>query len=140
MAKELGGLRRCRVSYSESVEDVIHKDFAIECKYGKQVPKYSLVSKPEVKYPYILIPSKFTLKPFGMGGNNLLSMFDFREEKRRFKFLEKGINQALSYNPDKIPLLCFKAPNMRGFIYCMRYLDFFSGRLRFVQLPSQQLQ
>lgn len=45
VAKALGGLRRVRISYSESCEDVIHHLLAIECKYGKSIPKKAMVGK-----------------------------------------------------------------------------------------------
>ena len=45
VAKALNGTRRSRVNYGESIEDVAHPFFAIECKYGKCIPKKALEGK-----------------------------------------------------------------------------------------------
>lgn len=125
----LGGQRRVRIDYSESVEDVIHPRFAIEVKYGKQVPKYCCVAEPVILYDtkvglvcdaYVLFPSKdigWMLK--GVKPNS-----EFMKSRScRCGFIEAGIAQARAYNKDKVPVLCVKAKNMRNFVLVMQYGD-----------------
>jgi len=83
-AVALGGMRRVRIRYSESIEDVHHILYSIECKYGKSIPNKALKGK-------------------------------------QCKFLDRAWEQAVGYNPDKIPLVCLKRPRMRGFIIISDY-------------------
>lgn len=113
IAEFFGGLRRCRVSYSESCEDIIHDSLAIEVKYGRQIPKYARVDVPTKIGPLYLIPSDYRGEPLA-----------WVEGKRcDGKFLVDGMAQAESYNPDKLPLLCLKPRNRRGFVICFWYYD-----------------
>ena len=45
VAKFFGGMRRSRVSYSESVGDIIHPTYSIEVKYGSQIPNKALIGR-----------------------------------------------------------------------------------------------
>ena len=45
VADVVRGTRRTRVNYAESVGDVIHPKYSIECKYGKQIPNKALIGK-----------------------------------------------------------------------------------------------
>ena len=45
VADVMRGTRRIRVSYAESVGDVMHPTYSIECKYGNQIPKKALIGK-----------------------------------------------------------------------------------------------
>ena len=116
VAKALGGLRRIRVSYSESIGDVLHKKYSIECKYGKQVPSYADVSYPTYLYTkahrYLLIPSDYI-------GDAVL-VFDRVDSGVRGEFLEKAFRQARRYAPRKQPLVCVKPRYRRGFIAITR--------------------
>lgn len=110
VAEALGGVRRVRVSYSESVGDIVHPHYSIEVKYGKQVPKYCIVKKPTMlkceDRNYKLMPSKFM--------NDTFHVYDY-EECARDKFLADCFWQARQYS-DKTPLVCMKPPRYHGFI------------------------
>lgn len=118
VAEAIGGVRRIRINYSESVEDVIHPWYGVEVKYGKQVPKWV----ENIEDPIVL--------------NNVLVLFrvvsnwgEWREPttdvcRSKVAFLVDGISQAKSYNMDKDPLLCMKRPRMRGFVAVMLYSDY----------------
>ena len=108
VAEALGGLRRIRVQYNESICDVIHGLYSIEVKYGKQIPKYCLIERPTLLVTngscYALRHSK-----------------DHRVRKVKVEvkstvFLDKAFEQAKGYAPDKLPLVCLKARGMHGFI------------------------
>ena len=115
VAKHLNGLRRVRVNYGESCEDVAHKTFAIECKYGKQVPGYTKVKTPiELNREYYLIPSACL-------GQIPTEVVDVGYD---LEFLQRGMAQAQSYNEDKIPLLCLKPPNWKRFIMVFWKTDY----------------
>lgn len=108
-AELLGGMRRIRVAYSESVEDVIHEVYSVEVKYGKQVSKYLDVDVPTVlNEKYLLIPSEYWGQTF----------YDWNHRSIGYDltFVKRGLEQAAEYNPDKIPLLCVKRPRMRGVV------------------------
>lgn len=115
VAKLLGGIRRVRVAYSESIEDVLHKKFAIEVKYGKQVPKWVVNVKPLVcfndEFDFVVISSKDINK-----GKT------YKVVRKRVKFVMDGLSQALQYDKSKkkkIPLLCLKPTRYRGIIFCV---------------------
>ena len=116
VAKELGGLRRIRVSYSESIGDVLHKKYSIECKYGKQVPAYCNVSYPTYLYTkghrYLLTPSDYIGRP--------VLCFDREDRNIRGEFLEKAFRQARQYAPKKQPIVCVKPRYRRGFVMIER--------------------
>lgn len=118
VAKVLGGLRRHRVSYSESIEDVLHPYYSVEVKYGKQVPKCCRVKKPTViksgRRWFLLIPDGFwksetssEVQWIHLGGPMV---------NKRVKFLEKAMDQAASYSEDKIPIVGLKPRRCRGVI------------------------
>lgn len=44
-------------------------------------------------------------------------------EGKRCRFLDKAFEQARSYNPTLIPMVCLKRPSMRGFISVLNYPD-----------------
>lgn len=116
----LGGVRRLRADWSESIEDVSHPHFAIEVKYGKQCPKWCTVKHPTSNGEFDLIPSN--MWRWGMPTDHFKILCQTRDE-----FLRKGIAQALSYNPEKIPVLCLKPKGYRGFIVCLRHQDYLKG-------------
>ena len=140
VAKLLGGMRRSRVMYSESVEDVIHKDFAIECKYGKQIPKWVQYKgfPITVNKKYVIITMSDLISQIRMN----TGVF-YTETGVRTKFVDNAINQALGYDSSKkkIPLIAMKPPRYRGVIFCVRLRDFerFKNRIG-RQLRMQQYQ
>ena len=113
-AKLLGGTRRVRVMYSESCEDVHHTDYAIEVKYGGQVPKWVA----DVKRPVILNDG---LVLFKVGSGYCGWVMDTIYKK--CKFIEDGLKQASSYNPTKPALLVMKRRGQRGMVGCMYLTD-----------------
>ena len=119
VAKILGGRRRIRVQYSESIEDVIHPMYAIEVKYGKQIPKWVVSRCMTVNERYILFPLEY-LPRYGLAGLiSLASQWPVRVFKSKTKFIEDGLRQALSYREHGIALLCMKRPRMRGVVGCL---------------------
>ena len=116
VAKVLGGMRRVRIQYSESCEDVHHDTLAIECKYGLQVPKTVMVKYPTLyNDDLVLIPSKYLY-------DMLMCLVPKRGQT--LKFVLRGMAQASKYNDDKIPVLCLKRPRVVGFVMCMWLDDF----------------
>ena len=116
IAEALGGKRRMRVSYSESIGDIIHPKYSIEVKYGKQIPKILRVRHPMVLQ---LGLSRYTLEP---SYNGLCHCWSYKKIGRNsLKFLEKAFDQAKRYNPTKKPLVCLKPPNYKGFIKVKEY-------------------
>lgn len=113
VAKLLGGIRRVRVSYSESIGDVIHPIFSIEVKWGKQIPKCVVTDHPTIFGDYVVISTKQL-------GEDIVK-WEYRN--KHLKFLEKGIKQAIRYDRSKIPLLAMKPRHFRGVIFAMRYND-----------------
>ena len=119
-AELLGGTRRIRITYSESVEDVIHDKYAVEVKQGKQIPLYCRVLSPVAYYypdgtVYVVFPSKYL---WMLEENCYLPL-----KRKCCKFIEAGLSQAHSYDPKKVPLLAMKSPNMSGVVFAMYYLD-----------------
>lgn len=124
VAEYFGGVRRVRVSYSESVGDVIHPEYSIEVKYGKQVPKYMVPQWPVVLtvdgVKYVTMPSgmflqhtiRKTLEPMWCA---LIT----REVSG--EFLTQAFEQAERYYPDKRPIVCCKRPRQRGFNVIWRW-------------------
>ena len=120
VAEKLGGTRRVRVSYEEKIEDVLHPRYALEVKYGNQVPAYCCVKILTSNGEYDLIPS---------------SQWSWGIPPRRFKiqritrdqFIVDGLAQACGYNPKKIPMLCVKAKGMQGFVIILRHSDYLRG-------------
>ena len=109
IAKALGGLRRIRVSYRESIGDIIHPYYSIEVKYGKQVPKCCRVRKPTIIFSkektYSLVPSC-----------RKTGKYDIVHKMRGLKFLDRAFRQAKRYCPDKTPLVALKPKNYKGYV------------------------
>ena len=123
-AKLLGGQRRVRVSYAESVEDVLHPRYGIECKYGKQVPGYCKVKEvTRLNDDYLLVPSDCFGKRNGKWEEKTVG-YDL-------EFLQKGMAQAQSYDSEKIPVLCLKPQRWSGFVLCFWYADYVNEYLSF---------
>ena len=114
-AKILGGTRRVRINYSESCEDVHHTVFAIEVKYGKQIPKWV----GRVKLP-VFVDGVFIL--FRLSSMSQAHMATEIKRSKGLGFLIKGLEQARSYG-NKIPILCMKPPQYRDLIGCMYITD-----------------
>lgn len=121
VASLIGGLRRSRgADWSESIEDVIHDKFAVEVKYGKQIPKYVQQDRLTVmlgdKSHYVV----FTLE---QDKRRSEGRFEYRKS---IKFIEHGIRQAMRYDKTgtKIPLLAMKPKRYRGIIFCCRWVDY----------------
>lgn len=116
----LGGKRRIRVSYSESVEDVLHDIFSIEVKYGKQVPKTVVVKEPTYYGDdYVLMPSKDYLWMLWRGKKPV----SFKRCSATM-FLHDGLTQAAKYCDKKTPVLSMKPTGHRGLILCFWTKDY----------------
>ena len=112
VANVLGGTRRVRINYSESCEDVHHTKYAVEVKYGLQVP----VWVRKIKEP-ILVNDLVVLFPLGSFASRSFS--EAKSINKKIKFIIDGMIQASSYcrtegGPTKPPLLCMKGPRQRG--------------------------
>ena len=133
-AKLLGGTRRVRINYSESVEDVIHAKYAIEVKQGNQIPKYCIVKEPVI---YTTVSDAYIL--FHSSDIDILEDRTSRgwliqtQEQKNCEFIEKAIEQARSYDRKKVPLVCLKPCYFRGLILVMHYSDWF-----FIDSEDQQ--
>ena len=123
----LGGVRRIRTNYGESIEDVLHPFLAIEVKYGKQIPQWSRVKHPTSNGDFVLIPSTCW--------NWKIVSFDDVQQTRD-SFLWKGIAQAHAYSPGKVPVLCLKPNNFKGLVIVMRKDDYLRGPL--IRLAPQE--
>lgn len=139
VAEFFGGKRVIRVSYGESSPDVLHPTLAIECKYGNQVPKSLRVSAPtrfmSNGKPIIGFPAGELKK------NNTV----FEDcEKHCMKFCIDGLVQAMSYEEcaGKLPVLCLKAPRMRGFVVVCSEGDYEKVKSAYSNrpLPAQEEQ
>ena len=123
VARVLGGLRRSRgYNFGDSIEDVIHSEYAIEVKYGNQVPKWVRYPKPFITNDYAVVSlDNYALKVV-------------RRQVKRVKFVEDGLKQALSYDSTgrKVALLVMKPRGYRGLIFAMKREDLggFIGFLR----------
>lgn len=118
----LGGVRRIRINYSDSIEDVSHPIYAVEVKQGKQVP----VWVAEIREPVIL-NDLVVLFPLPS-----LSSRSFEEAKTMRKpkigFIIDGMCQAYSYCTAKRPILCMKRPRQQGVVACMYVLDYMNSQ------------
>ena len=134
VAKFFGGRRRVRVSYDESIGDIIHYRLSIEVKYGKQIPKYLI---PPQGYPTVLCvgAARYRMAHSSCIIPDLNHRLGRRRRRhafqvnalvwgtrriRRAKFLKDAMEQARSYNPTLKPLVCVKAKRMRGFVAIWR--------------------
>ena len=118
-AEAFGGIRRVRISYSERAGDIIHPLFSIECKWGKQIPKW--VKDGPIIWGDCVIISLKDIKREAKGG-----IIRRTHRDRSCKFIADAMIQALSYDKTKkkIPLVAFKLPGMRGLIFCVRCYDY----------------
>jgi hypothetical protein len=111
VAKYFGGMRRSRVSYSESIGDIIHPKYSIEVKYGKQIPKYC-------------ITDKYTDIWLGLAYRIWHSQATHKDRRWRtppsYKFLDKAFEQAKRYNPTLEAIVCLKPKRFRGFLIVER--------------------
>ena len=89
-AKILGGTRRVRINYSESCEDVHHTKYAIEVKYGLQIP----VWVRKVKEP-VLVNDLVVLFPLSSFASRSFS--EAKSINKKIKFIIDGMIQASSY-------------------------------------------
>lgn len=122
VAHVLGGKRNIRVGYHDRVADIDHPIYSIECKYGKQVPKYLMVDytcgfvvgTKKSHTLYVLIPSH----EIEVSDILAISMRGFVGllSKRKAEFIRRGLAQAKGYGGNGIPLLCVKRPYQRGFV------------------------
>ena len=129
VARITGGTRRIRVQYSESVEDVHHTKYAVEVKYGLQIPKWI----SQVKYPSVVWRSEdYPRAGLLIFPSSLWSSYEFssmslaavsKKIKKPIGFLLKGLEQARSYNPNKIPILALKPPRLRGVVFVTFYCE-----------------
>lgn len=117
VAEKLGGTRRIRINYSESVEDITHPVFTIEVKYGAQVPRYCHVLSPTSNGEYVLVPS-------ASWGRRIQPEAFNQVRIGRDKFIVNGLAQAYGYNPRMIPMLCVKPKRWYGFVIIMRESDY----------------
>ena len=120
VAEFFGVKRRIRVSYDESVGDTTaHPVFSIEIKYGGQVPKYL-----SHKTPKIII---YGDRVFKSCPSEYWDDFEWREAgfviRKDIKFLSDALDQAKTYNPTKIPLVCVKPRNRKGFIIIVEVVN-----------------
>ena len=114
IAKYFGGMRRSRVSYSESVGDIIHSHYSIEVKYGKQVPKYCITDKDTDVW-------------LGLAYRIWHSQATHKHRRYRtpssYKFLDEAFCQAEGYDKTKKAVVCLKPKNFKGFIIVERRED-----------------
>lgn len=132
-AKLLGGTRRVRINYSESCEDVHHTRYAIEVKYGKQVPEW--VGK--IKGP-VLVNGLLILFPLGSSSSGPAFEDAKAIYRKKIGFIIDGMIQAHGYTPEKRPLLLMKRPRQQGLTACMYILDYMNSEFM-VQATSSQL-
>jgi hypothetical protein len=115
VAEFFGGYRRYNL-YRQGIGDIIHHKYSIECKYGKQVPKYCEVKSPTlINSQYALIPSKQF---------DSQQCFLLGKEIRSTIFLTKAMIQSVKYNKKKIPLVALKRRGQRGFTVVMQAYDY----------------
>jgi hypothetical protein len=99
---------------------VTHPRYAIEVKYGKQVPKYAGVTRLTSNGEYDLIPSWMWI--WGIPAKRFLIQRITRDQ-----FIVDGLAQAHSYHDKKIPMLCVKPARFHGFVIIMRHSDYMRG-------------
>jgi hypothetical protein len=118
-AKLLGGIRRVRVLYSESVADVIHPTLAIEVKYGKQVPIWiAKIMRPTlVNGKYLITPWVYEARDYGL----------YHLRQKKIKFVEDGLVQASTYSTN-FPVLVMKPKGYRGVILACYWKNLRVGR------------
>ena len=102
VAKAFGGIRNVRVSYGESDSDISLPFLTIECKWGKQVPKF-FGDAPFMFGDYVVLTEAARTGKIG------------RRKPQALVFVGRGLTQAFNYDQRKIPVLCVKRPGMKGF-------------------------
>ena len=117
VADFFGGTRRVRINYSESIGDIIHPNYSIECKYGGQVPLYlcpkAIVRLTSGGTKYWVVPSDKLYSQICQFSP--LGEFVINRYKRVILFLDRAMNQARRYNPTLKSVVCVKKKNQRGF-------------------------
>ena len=112
-AKHFGGKRRVRINYGESIGDIAHDKYQIECKYGGQCPKLIEVDVPTlVNNKYMMIPSS---------AHTMYPHMWMNKKAKRVKFIDDCFEQCARYS-NKLPILALKRKGMRGFIIVRRWL------------------
>jgi hypothetical protein len=135
VAKWLGGFRRVRVGYGERIGDIGHPYHTVEVKWGKQIPKVC-----RVKHPTLLITSKASWLLTPSSWTYAYIMRPVRVKRKRCKFLEDAFEQALRYDPDKVPLVGLKPKGYRGFVMVQRVLNGKSEPIRKVRKNQRNLE
>ena len=110
VAAFFNGTRRVRISYSEKIGDILHPTLSIECKYGKQIPKYLMPSEPT------LLTTK--RGKYVVSHSSELECTDRNPTQYVFgagKFIDEAMDQARSYNPTLMPMVCVKGRSKTGF-------------------------
>jgi len=111
VAELVGGVRRWRVSYAESVGDIIHPTLSVEVKYGKQVPRSCIVKNPTFLGDYFILPWKGRYFPTVIA-----------RDTKKIKWLDRCLRQAVNYASFKIPVVALKPNGYRGIILvCYRW-------------------
>ena len=111
VANLTGGIRRVRVSYAESVGDIIHPALSIEVKYGKQVPAAVKVTNSTFRGDYFIMPWRSRYFPTVIVRGT-----------KKIKWLEGCLRQAGNYEPYKVPVVALKPKGYRGIIFvCYRW-------------------
>lgn len=124
VATFFGGLRRIRIMYHESIGDVLHPYFQIECKYGGQVPKYLSVDMPyeltvqrgNFYCRYRVVPSMFIAVKKKIIYSRRRFDWNPADTRKKATFLERTMEQAKKYDSSKRPLVCVKPKYRRGFV------------------------
>jgi hypothetical protein len=136
VANSLGGKRIYRGSdFSESLPDVDHPLFGIECKYRTEPPKLYYKYWDDFTSHYHTtnivmihkdraITTLENLRAYYTDYDNYSSlMAEIPENKKLVKFLEKALIQAAGYNKKKIPMVVLKKKaDRKEFIY-MKFED-----------------
>ena len=116
VAEVLGCKRNIRVGYHDRACDIESEHYVVECKYGKQVPKYLMVDVPTLlcvgKDKYYVLPNEFLNLKDGVIRGWAIHTVQDRDEAL---FIQHGLAQARGYS-DKEPVLCVKRPRQRGFV------------------------
>jgi hypothetical protein len=146
----LGGKRICRGSnFSESLPDVEHPYFGIECKYRQDAPlyyyEYINVLKDSERHTVIYHKDRAALKLSTLakiwGGDvKPLLVYTSVENKRYSKFLEDSLKQASKYNKERIPLVIYKRKDFFDEIAYLNkddFLVFYDMKLWEVKLQTR---
>lgn len=127
VAKWFDGRRRVRMHYGQRCEDVHHPHLMLECKYGKQVPKYLLTDVPliwnltEQGDSFWVVPHTFLHRDLAKKGVLRVQVCGKlpAKERKNAEFLTQALDQAAGYG-EKTPVLCVKQRRQQGFNVCWR--------------------